>query len=142
SDGNDEKRGRTGRLDRDRRRRVRRRRSVHDGNALNRSGSPVHVKRGPMAIAPTPDPQPKVPPMPPPPFPGQQPVKEPDPERLPDEDPLPNPDENDEPPQQAVPGTGGSDETQSRYNRRANAGRFGVGLSGRCTAGRNQSADQ
>lgn len=45
--------------------------------------------------------EPKPPPMPPPPFPGQKPVREPDPARLPDEEPEPNPDENDEPPQHA-----------------------------------------
>ena len=47
---------------------------------------------------PFPESEPKPPPMPPPPFPGQKPVREPDPSRLPDEAPLPNPDENDEPP--------------------------------------------
>src|SRR5690606_32570564 len=50
---------------------------------------------------PFPESEPKPPPMPPPPFPGQKPVREPDPSRLPDEAPLPNPDENNEPPQHA-----------------------------------------
>jgi RES domain-containing protein len=54
-----------------------------------------------MINVPIPGPEPKPPPMPPPPFPGQKPVREPDPPRLPDEEPLPNPDENDEPPQHA-----------------------------------------